>query len=96
MIWTVSRGNNATGVRKEIDSPPLLGKVIMSQLQDNFGRRFHYLRMSVTDVCNFKCTYCLPDGYRPDGKPKFLDLNEIENLVGAFAEVGTKNPYHGW
>ncbi|QLE83775.1 MULTISPECIES: GTP 3',8-cyclase MoaA [Shewanella] len=62
----------------------------MSQLQDNFGRRFHYLRMSVTDVCNFKCTYCLPDGYRPDGKPKFLDLNEIENLVGAFAEVGTK------
>ncbi|WP_110458729.1 GTP 3',8-cyclase MoaA [Shewanella algidipiscicola] len=62
----------------------------MSQLQDNFGRRFHYLRMSVTDVCNFKCTYCLPDGYRPDGKPKFLDLNEIENLVGAFGEVGTQ------
>ncbi|MCE9679715.1 GTP 3',8-cyclase MoaA [Shewanella sp. AS1] len=62
----------------------------MSQLQDNFGRRFHYLRMSVTDVCNFKCSYCLPDGYHPDGKPKFLDLNEIENLVGAFAEVGTQ------
>ncbi len=62
----------------------------MSQLQDNFGRRFHYLRMSVTDVCNFKCTYCLPDGYRPDGKPKFLNLNEIENLVAAFSEVGTE------
>ena len=62
----------------------------MSQLQDNFGRRFHYLRMSVTDVCNFKCTYCLPDGYRPDGKPKFLDLNEIENLVSAFSQVGTQ------
>ncbi|NKF52529.1 GTP 3',8-cyclase MoaA [Shewanella sp. WXL01] len=62
----------------------------MSQLQDNFGRRFHYLRMSVTDVCNFKCTYCLPDGYRPDGKPKFLSLNEIENLVAAFSEVGTQ------
>lgn len=62
----------------------------MSQLQDNFGRRFHYLRMSVTDVCNFKCTYCLPDGYRPDGKPKFLNLNEIENLVSAFSEVGTE------
>ncbi|WP_299572653.1 GTP 3',8-cyclase MoaA [uncultured Shewanella sp.] len=62
----------------------------MSQLQDSFGRRFHYLRMSVTDVCNFKCTYCLPDGYRPDGKPKFLALNEIENLVSAFGEVGTQ------
>ncbi|GIU52437.1 cyclic pyranopterin monophosphate synthase [Shewanella sp. KT0246] len=46
--------------------------------------------MSVTDVCNFKCTYCLPDGYRPDGKPKFLALNEIENLVSAFGEVGTQ------
>ncbi len=70
--------------------PPTLGKVNMSQLQDSFGRRFHYLRMSVTDVCNFKCTYCLPDGYRPDGKPKFLALNEIENLVSAFGEVGTQ------
>ncbi|BAJ04218.1 GTP 3',8-cyclase MoaA [Shewanella violacea] len=62
----------------------------MSQLQDKFGRRFHYLRLSVTDVCNFKCTYCLPDGYRPDGRAQFLGLNEIENLVGAFSEVGTQ------
>ncbi|ABV39004.1 molybdenum cofactor biosynthesis protein A [Shewanella sediminis HAW-EB3] len=62
----------------------------MSQLQDKFGRRFHYLRMSVTDVCNFKCTYCLPDGYRPDGRSKFLALSEIENLVAAFSEVGTQ------
>lgn len=71
-------------------APPLFGKVDMSQLQDNFGRKFHYLRMSITDVCNFKCTYCLPDGYRPDGKPSFLTLSEIENLVAAFAEVGTQ------
>lgn len=62
----------------------------MSQLQDNFGRRFHYLRMSITDVCNFKCSYCLPDGYRPDGKPSFLKLSEIANLAAAFAEVGTQ------
>ncbi|QSX40776.1 GTP 3',8-cyclase MoaA [Shewanella cyperi] len=62
----------------------------MSQLQDNFGRKFHYLRMSVTDVCNFKCSYCLPDGYRPDGKPGFLSLDEISHLVGAFAEAGTR------
>ncbi|MBT1445161.1 GTP 3',8-cyclase MoaA [Shewanella sp. JM162201] len=62
----------------------------MSQLQDNFGRKFHYLRMSVTDVCNFKCSYCLPDGYHPDGKPSFLTLSEMENLIGAFAEAGTR------
>ncbi|BCV34497.1 cyclic pyranopterin monophosphate synthase [Shewanella algae] len=46
--------------------------------------------MSVTDVCNFKCSYCLPDGYRPEGKPSFLTLSEIENLVAAFAKVGTR------
>ncbi|MEI6858666.1 MAG: GTP 3',8-cyclase MoaA [Shewanella sp.] len=62
----------------------------MSQLQDKFGRRFHYLRMSVTDICNFKCTYCLPDGYRPDGRAQFLGLNEIDHLIGAFSEVGTQ------
>ncbi|MGL6014068.1 MAG: radical SAM protein, partial [Shewanella oncorhynchi] len=62
----------------------------MSQLQDSFGRKFHYLRMSVTDVCNFKCSYCLPDCYHPEGKPKFLSLNEIENLVSAFSQVGTQ------
>jgi cyclic pyranopterin phosphate synthase len=90
MIWTLSRGNFATGVSKEMHLPPTLGKVNMSQLQDNFGRRFHYLRMSVTDVCNFKCSYCLPDGYRPDGKPTFLTLSEIENLVAGFAAVGTQ------
>ncbi|WP_299002458.1 GTP 3',8-cyclase MoaA [uncultured Shewanella sp.] len=62
----------------------------MSQLEDKFGRRFHYLRLSVTDVCNFKCGYCLPNGYQPSGKPSFLTLNEIFHLVNAFAQVGTK------
>ncbi|MGL5332453.1 MAG: GTP 3',8-cyclase MoaA, partial [Aeromonas veronii] len=37
----------------------------MLPLEDGFSRRFYYLRLSVTDVCNFRCTYCLPDGYRP-------------------------------
>ena len=62
----------------------------MSQLVDDFGRKFSYLRLSVTDVCNFKCSYCLPDGYRPDGQPKFLDLDEIRRLIHAFAQVGTQ------
>ncbi|MCF1439441.1 MAG: GTP 3',8-cyclase MoaA, partial [Shewanella sp.] len=62
----------------------------MSLLQDDFGRKFQYLRMSVTDVCNFKCSYCLPNGYYADGKPRFLNINEIENLINAFAKVGTR------
>lgn len=38
-----------------------------SQLTDAFARKFYYLRLSITDVCNFRCTYCLPDGYKPSG-----------------------------
>ncbi len=62
----------------------------MSQLFDDFGRKFSYLRLSVTDVCNFKCSYCLPDGYKPRGKPDFLRLDEIGRVVNAFAGVGIK------
>lgn len=60
----------------------------MSDLTDPFGRRFSYLRLSITDVCNFRCEYCLPDGYH--GNPHgFLALDEIRRLVTAFAELGT-------
>ena len=58
-------------------------------IEDRFGRRFPYLRLSVTDVCNFRCTYCLPDGYQKTHDDTFLTLPEIRNLVTAFAELGT-------
>jgi GTP 3',8-cyclase len=62
------------------------------QFEDNFERKFYYLRLSVTDVCNFKCTYCLPDGYRVNidsKKPSFLTLPEIKRVASAFALGGT-------
>ncbi|MCU4674348.1 GTP 3',8-cyclase MoaA [Catenovulum sp. 2E275] len=58
-------------------------------LQDKLGRQFHYLRLSITDVCNFKCTYCLPDGYQCDTSREFLSLDEIRRLVAGFAKLGT-------
>lgn len=58
-------------------------------LQDPFGRRFPYLRLSVTDVCNFRCGYCLPDGYTKSGNHQFLSPVEIQRLVTAFAALGT-------
>ncbi len=59
-------------------------------LTDNFGRRFYYLRLSITDVCNFKCNYCLPDGYQCDQPRDFMSLTEIERLTSAFASLGTE------
>ena len=61
--------------------PPITG------VKDNFGRRFHYLRLSITDVCNFRCQYCLPNGYQ--GKDRyFLSVNEIIRIARAFSELG--------
>ncbi|HBX26972.1 MAG TPA: GTP 3',8-cyclase MoaA [Gammaproteobacteria bacterium] len=58
-------------------------------LIDRFGRSFPYLRLSVTDVCNFKCSYCLPDGYKGDAGG-FLGVDEIRRLIAGFAELGTR------
>ncbi|MBP6360820.1 MAG: GTP 3',8-cyclase MoaA [Aeromonas sp.] len=67
----------------------------MLPLEDGFSRRFYYLRLSITDVCNFRCTYCLPDGYRPpdgnkEGRKSFLSLEEIRRIVSGFAAMGTR------
>ena len=53
-----------------------------------FGRRFHYLRLSVTEVCNFSCTYCLPNGWKKTGPLSFLTVDEIGRLVAGFSDLG--------
>nr|HPN07396.1 GTP 3',8-cyclase MoaA [Hyphomonadaceae bacterium] len=53
-----------------------------------FGQRFRYLRLSVTEVCNFRCTYCLPEGYRKSETVNFLSVDEAARLVSAFAGLG--------
>ncbi|WNO11529.1 GTP 3',8-cyclase MoaA [Teredinibacter sp. KSP-S5-2] len=57
-------------------------------LQDNYGRQFRYLRLSVTEACNYRCNYCLPDGYQQEGRPSFLSLTEIRKIASAFAQAG--------
>ncbi len=61
----------------------------MSLLKDTFGRKFPYMRLSITDVCNFKCGYCLPNGYevnKSDNR-KFLHLDEIKRLAKVFSKL---------
>ena len=62
----------------------------MSILKDNFGRKFPYIRLSISDVCNFKCGYCLPDGYKIDKSDNrsFLNIEEIGRLAKALSELG--------
>lgn len=58
-------------------------------LQDSFARRFNYLRLSVTELCNFRCNYCLPHGNDCDTPKNGLSVEEIATLVSAFAGLGT-------
>ena len=62
----------------------------MNILRDSFGRTFPYIRLSITDVCNFKCGYCLPNGYQVDKSDnrKFLHLDEIKRLAKCFHKLG--------
>ena len=62
----------------------------MQKLRDSFGRTFPYIRLSITDVCNFKCGYCLPNGYQIDKSDnrKFLHIDEIKRLAKALSELG--------
>jgi cyclic pyranopterin phosphate synthase len=62
----------------------------MNILKDTFGRKFPYIRLSISDVCNFKCGYCLPDGYKIDRSDnrKFLNIEEIGRLAKALSELG--------
>ena len=60
----------------------------MRALRDSYGRQFQYLRLSLTEACNFRCSYCLPDGYKTSCSDLPLEEHEIVNLLRAFSELG--------
>jgi cyclic pyranopterin phosphate synthase len=63
----------------------------MVGLMDSHQRRFRYLRLSITDSCNFRCAYCLPNGSCIDpALARPLDLDEITHLLAAFTELGVE------
>ncbi len=60
-------------------------------MNDEFGRDIYYLRLSVTDLCNLRCVYCMPEQgieKRPHGD--ILSVEEIEIIVRASAECGIR------
>lgn len=60
-------------------------------LADRFGRQIDYLRLSVTDRCDLRCTYCIPEGFKGFEEPEdWLTFDEIERLVAAFGRLGVK------
>jgi GTP 3',8-cyclase len=61
----------------------------MEPLRDSWGREIKSVRVSVTDKCNFRCTYCMPaEGLEWLGRKEILSFEEITRLVGVLARVG--------
>jgi len=60
-----------------------------SQLYDNHGRPINYLRLAVTDRCNLRCFYCMPEeGIKYMPKKELLTFEEIERLITMLASLG--------
>lgn len=60
-------------------------------LRDQFGRSIEYLRISVTDRCNFRCLYCMPvEGLPWLPKAEILSYEEIAAVVGQLAPLGLR------
>ncbi|HHW07190.1 MAG TPA: GTP 3',8-cyclase MoaA [Clostridia bacterium] len=56
---------------------------------DQYGRKINYLRVSVTDLCNLRCIYCMPaGGVTKKERRELLTFEEIENIVRAAAQMG--------
>jgi cyclic pyranopterin phosphate synthase len=61
-----------------------------TQLIDNFGRRVSYVRISITDRCDFRCVYCMDEEMTFMPREQLLTLEEIAFLVRAFCELGVE------
>lgn len=62
----------------------------MTSLVDPFGRRIDYLRISVTDKCDFRCTYCMDEDATFLPRSQILSLEEVVKVASTFVAMGTK------
>ncbi|MEE1086594.1 MAG: GTP 3',8-cyclase MoaA [Schaedlerella sp.] len=57
---------------------------------DQYGRNIDYLRISITDRCNLRCRYCMPDGVELKQMEEILTYEEIETICRMAAQIGIK------
>ncbi len=59
-------------------------------MKDAWGRTIEYVRLSLTDACNFCCPYCRPAEITPQSQHQLLSVDEWMTILGAFHQVGVK------
>ena len=62
----------------------------MTDMIDPFGRAINYLRVSVTDRCDFRCVYCMSEDMTFLPKAEILSLEELERVCSAFVRLGVR------
>ncbi len=73
------------------ENPALIYNAEMTTLIDQFNRRIDYVRLSVTDRCDLRCFYCMPEAFKDFEEPEhWLSFDEIERLIRVFSELGVK------
>jgi len=74
----------------QIDIAPAPAHYPIEQIHDSYGRRIHYLRISLTDACNLRCVYCMPEqmNFRP--RHELMSDEEILFLVKVGASLGVE------
>ncbi|MFG1402493.1 GTP 3',8-cyclase MoaA [Xanthobacter sediminis] len=77
-------------LRDLIDRPSVAAGRDAGPLVDTFGRAVTYLRVSVTDRCDFRCVYCMSEHMTFLPKPELLSLEELDRLCGAFVMRGVR------
>jgi cyclic pyranopterin phosphate synthase len=68
----------------------LFEKIMSKQLIDDFGRTVDYVRISVTDRCDFRCVYCMAEEMTFLPRAEIMSIEEIELLAKAFTELGVQ------
>jgi cyclic pyranopterin phosphate synthase len=72
-------------------APPIFSVArMMTPLIDPFARAISYLRVSVTDRCDFRCVYCMSENMTFLPKKDLLTLEELDRLCSAFVRLGVK------
>ncbi|MFA7670464.1 MAG: radical SAM protein, partial [Burkholderiaceae bacterium] len=81
-VTSPSAGQNRPGVRRQAGDGA-------RSLVDSFARRIDYLRVSVTDRCDLRCQYCLPEDFKGFEEPaNWLTHAEMARLIGLFVDLG--------
>ena len=64
-------------------------KKVSATLTDSFGREHNYLRISLTEKCNLRCTYCMPEnGVLLSPQSQLMTANEVLHIAALFVQNG--------